>query len=136
MRGAPRTMFALTSPSNRHPALIMSADPTPPNEPHNQFQLLRTRRFLPFFLTQFLGALNDNLFKNSMVLLLTFQAAQASTLSSGLLVNLAQGVFILPFFLFSATSGQLADKYERSRLVRLVKLFEIAIAVVGSVGFV
>jgi 1-acyl-sn-glycerol-3-phosphate acyltransferase len=114
----------------------MLPDAKQPPEAANQFELLRTRRFLPFFLTQFLGALNDNLFKNSMVLLLTFQAAQASNLSSGVLVNLAGGIFILPFFLFSATSGQLADKYERSRLIRLVKLFEIAIAAVGSVGFV
>jgi 1-acyl-sn-glycerol-3-phosphate acyltransferase len=101
----------------------------------NQFDLLRLRRFLPFFLTQFLGALNDNVFKNGMVLLLTFQAAQTSSLSSGVLVNLAAGLFILPFFLFSASAGQLADKYERSRIMRLVKLFEIAIAVVGALGF-
>ena len=109
---------------------------TPESEQHlSQFQLLRTRRFLPFFVTQFLGALNDNLFKNAMVLLLTFQAAQASSLNSGVLVNLAGGLFILPFFLFSATAGQLADKYERTRIIRMVKLFEIAIAVVGSIGF-
>ena len=114
----------------------MSSNPTPPNEASNQFELLRTRRFLPFFITQFLGALNDNLFKNAMVLLLTFQAAQASSLDPGILVNLAGGIFILPFFLFSATAGQLADKYERSRIIRLVKLFEIAIALVGTVGFV
>ena len=114
----------------------MSSDAPQPPEATNQFQLLRTRRFLPFFLTQFLGALNDNLFKNAMVLLITFQLAQASSEDSAVLVQLAAGVFILPFFLFSATSGQLADKYERSRLIRLVKLFEIAIAVVGSVGFV
>ncbi len=114
----------------------MSSNPTPSNEASNQFELLRTRRFLPFFLTQFLGALNDNLFKNAMVLLLTFQAAQASSLDPGILVNLAGGIFILPFFLFSATAGQLADKYERSRIIRLVKLFEIAIALVGTVGFV
>jgi 1-acyl-sn-glycerol-3-phosphate acyltransferase len=114
----------------------MPSNPTPSNEASNQFELLRTRRFLPFFLTQFLGALNDNLFKNAMVLLLTFQAAQASSLDPGILVNLAGGIFILPFFLFSATAGQLADKYERSRIIRLVKLFEIAIALVGTVGFV
>ena len=102
----------------------------------SQWLLLRTRRFLPFFVTQFLGALNDNLFKNAMVLLLTFQVAQASSLSSGVLVNLAGGVFILPFFLFSATAGQLADKFERSRIMRLVKLFEIAIAAIGVVGLV
>jgi 1-acyl-sn-glycerol-3-phosphate acyltransferase len=113
------------------------SQPSPSAEQNlNQFELLGTRRFLPFFVTQFLGALNDNLFKNAMVLLLTFQAAQSSTLSTGVLVNLAAGIFILPFFLFSATAGQLADKYERSRLIRLVKLFEIAIALVGTVGFV
>ena len=98
--------------------------PSPSTEQNlNQFELLGTRRFLPFFVTQFFGALNDNLFKNAMVLLLTFQAAQSSSLSTGVLVNLAAGIFILPFFLFSATAGQLADKYERSRLIRLVKLF-------------
>jgi len=111
--------------------------PEPSSTPvSSQWQLLRTRRFLPFFVTQFLGALNDNLFKNAMVLLLTFQVAQASSLSSGVLVNLAGGVFILPFFLFSATAGQLADKFERSCIMRLVKLFEIAIAAVGGVAFV
>jgi hypothetical protein len=110
--------------------------PSPaPDQRRSQFQLLRTRRFLPFFVTQFLGALNDNLFKNALVLLLTFQAAQTSTLSSGLLVNLAGGVFILPFFLFSATAGQLADKCARSRIIRLVKLLEIGIAAVGAAGF-
>src|SRR6478672_11061735 len=98
----------------------MSTDATP-NEPHDQFDLLRTRRFLPFFLTQFLGALNDNLFKNAMVLLLTFQAAQASSLDAGILVNLAGGIFILPFFVFSATAGQLADTFERYRIIRSAK---------------
>ena len=102
----------------------------------NQWQLLCTRRFLPFFVTQFLGALNDNLFKNAMGLLLTFRTAQVSSESSSVLVYLAGGVFILPFFLFSATAGQLADKFERSRIMRLVKLFEIGIALVGTIGFV
>lgn len=114
----------------------MATEPHLPDEAGNQFDLLRTRRFLPFFLTQFLGALNDNLFKNAMVLLLTFQAAQSTGLDAGVLVNLAGGVFILPFFLFSATAGQLADKYERSRIIRLVKVLEIGIAAVGTVGFV
>src|SRR6478672_7149967 len=99
----------------------MLPDPKQPPEAANQFELLRTRRFLPFFLTQFLGALNDNLFKNSMVLLLTFQAAQASSLDSGILVNLAGGIFILPFFVFSATAGQLADTFERYRIIRSAK---------------
>ena len=101
----------------------------------NQFDLLQQRRFGPFFSVQFLGAFNDNVYKNALVIMLTFQAASMTTLSSGLLVNLCAGLFILPFFLFSATAGQLADKYERARLTRLVKLLEIVIMVLGAVGF-
>lgn len=71
----------------------------------SQFGLLKTRRFSPFFATQFLGAFNDNLFKNALIVLLTFQTAQWSRLSPALLANLAAGLFILPFFLFSATAG-------------------------------
>ena len=99
----------------------------------SQFELLRTRRFAPFFWTQFLGALNDNVFKNALVILFAFGAAEAA-LSTDALVNLAGGVFILPFFLFSATSGQLADRFEKSRLIRAVKVLEIAIMCVGAVG--
>ena len=87
----------------------------------SQFSLFKTRRFSPFFATQFLGAFNDNLFKNALIVLITFQTAQWSSLSPGLLVNLAAGIFILPFFLFSATAGQLADKYDKALLSRLVK---------------
>jgi 1-acyl-sn-glycerol-3-phosphate acyltransferase len=100
-----------------------------------QFKLLEERRFLPFFLTQFLGAFNDNFYKNALVVLITFQAAQLTSLSPGVLVNLAAGVFILPFFLFSATAGQLADKYEKSRLIRFTKLLEIVIMLLAGVGF-
>ena len=100
-----------------------------------QFQLLKTRRFLPFFGTQFLGAFNDNLFKNALIVLLTFQAASWTTLKPELLANLAAGIFILPFFLFSATAGQIADKYDKARLARLVKVLEIAIMLVAGVGF-
>src|SRR5690606_8286283 len=88
----------------------------------SQFSLLKTRRFAPFFGTQFLGAFNDNLFKNALVVLLTFQAAQWTTLKPELLANLAAGIFILPFFLFSATAGQLADKFDKAMLARQVKL--------------
>lgn len=102
----------------------------------NQFALLRERRFLPFFCTQFLGAFNDNVYKNALVILLAFHAATLTTLDSGTLVNLCGALFILPFFLFSATAGQLADKYDKARIVRYVKLFEIAIMTVGAVGFV
>jgi 1-acyl-sn-glycerol-3-phosphate acyltransferase len=100
----------------------------------SQFTLLRHRRFGPFFWTQFLGALNDNLFKNSLVILVAFGTASA-TLDADTLVNLAGGIFILPFFLFSPTAGQLADKFEKARLVRAVKLLEIAIMAIAAVGF-
>jgi MFS family permease len=101
----------------------------------NQSGLLRARRFAPLFVTQFLGALNDNVLKNAMVVLLTFQAASWTTLKPELLANLAAGVFILPFFLFSATAGQLADKYDKAALARMVKLLEIAIVLICGAGF-
>ena len=101
----------------------------------SQFHLLGERRFRPFFLTQFLGAFNDNLFKNALVVLLTFQAASWTTLPLALLSNLAAGIFILPFFLFSASAGQLADKYDKARLTRLVKVLEMAIMLVALAGF-
>src|SRR5438105_442153 len=100
----------------------------------NQFELLRQRRFAPFFWTQFLGAANDNVFKNAFVVFVAFGAA-ASTLDPGMVVNLIGAVFIAPFVLFSATAGQIADKLEKARLIRAVKLFEIAIMVVGALGF-
>ena len=101
----------------------------------SQFRLLREQRFRPFFLTQFLGAFNDNLFKNALVVLLTFQAASWTTIDPALLANLAAGIFILPFFLFSASAGQLADKYDKAYLTRLVKVLEIAIMAVALTGF-
>lgn len=100
-----------------------------------QFHLMRERRFLPFFLTQFFGAFNDNVYKNALVVMLTFQAARYTTLAPGILVNLCAGLFILPFFLFSATAGQLADKYEKSRLMRLIKFAEIPIMGLTALAF-
>jgi 1-acyl-sn-glycerol-3-phosphate acyltransferase len=100
-----------------------------------QFGLLKEKRFAPFFATQFLGAFNDNLFKNALVVLLTFQAAQWTTLKPELLANLAAGIFILPFFLFSATAGQLADKYDKATLARLVKVLEMGIMAIAALGF-
>jgi len=100
----------------------------------NQYELLKQRRFLPFFLTQFLGAFNDNVYKNALVILVAFHAASLSRLDANTLSNLAQAVFILPFFLFSATAGQIADKLEKSRLIRWVKLAEIAIMTLGAMG--
>jgi 1-acyl-sn-glycerol-3-phosphate acyltransferase len=111
------------------------ADPEPPMAEHSQFQLLRERRFAPFFWTQFLGAGNDNVYKNALVIFVAFQAATLTAMSSNDLVNIAAAVFIAPFVLFSATAGQIADKFEKSRLIRLVKLFEIAIMVIGAIGF-
>jgi MFS family permease len=101
----------------------------------SQFDLLKARRFAPFFATQFLGAFNDNLFKNALIVLLTFQAASWTALAPEVLTNLAAGIFILPFFLFSATAGQLADKYDKAKLARLVKLLEIVIMGVALLGF-
>ncbi len=102
----------------------------------SQSKLLRQRRFAPLFWTQFLGALNDNLFRNAMVMLLGFRAASGSDLSPAVLVNLSAGVFILPYLLFSPTAGQIADRYEKSALVRAVKLFEIAVMLLGALGLV
>lgn len=93
----------------------------------SQFTLLRKQRFLPFFLTQFAGAFNDNLYKNALLLLITFSAGPVMGLSSNVVVNVAAGLFILPFFLFSALAGQVADKFEKSAIIRWVKLAEIII---------
>ena len=96
--------------------------------------LLARRRFLPLFVTQFFGAFNDNVFKNALVILITFQAASCS--DSPVLVTVAAGLFIAPFFLFSATAGQFADKMDKARMIRLAKLAEIGIMIVGAFGFV
>jgi MFS family permease len=101
----------------------------------SQYALLRERRFLPFFLTQALGAFNDNLFKNGLVVLVTAHLGLAVAQKNAY-TNVAAALFILPFFLFSATAGQLAEKYDKSRLARAIKLLEIAIMVVAAAGFV
>ena len=102
---------------------------------NNQFDLLKKRRFLPLFLTQFLGAFNDNVYKNALIILLTFQTASYTAMSVSTLINLAGGLFIIPFFLFSATFGQYADKMEKSRLIRITKLLEITITILAAIGF-
>jgi len=102
-----------------------------PGAEASQFRLLGTCRFLPFFLTQFLGAFNDNLFRNAVVVSITFGASVAAS-RAALLSNVAQGLFILPFFLFSALSGQLADKYEKSRLIRQTRLAEVVLMCCGA----
>jgi len=101
----------------------------------SQFHLLLERRFAPFFGVQFLGALNDNLFKQALVILLAYQTASFTAMSTDVLQNVAQALFVLPFFLFSATAGQLADKYEKSRLISITVLIELAVMAVGAAGF-
>ncbi|WP_295681647.1 MFS transporter, partial [uncultured Nevskia sp.] len=96
--------------------------------------LLGTRRFGPFFWTQTLGAFNDNVFKNALVILVSFGIAGLSQDQINLYVNLAAGLFILPFFLFSATAGQLAEKYEKARLIRIIKFVEIGIMGLAVIG--
>lgn len=100
-----------------------------------QFTLMTQRRFLPLFVTQFLGALNDNMLKNAMVILIAFQGTKMSKVAPELMVNICAGLFILPFFLFSATSGQIADKYDKATLIRQVKALEIGIMLVAAIGF-
>jgi len=105
------------------------------SEPGHQFHLLRERRFAPYFWTQFLGAANDNVFKNALALFVTFHVGGAAGLDTLTLINLAAALFILPFVLFSATAGQIADKFEKSRLIRLLKILEIMIMLLALVGF-
>ncbi len=115
----------------------MTSEETPLTAPDHssQFSLLRQRRFAPFFWTQFLGAGNDNLFKFALTVMVTYQVrvpwlpAEMAGLTIGAL-------FILPFLLFSATSGQLADKYDKARLIRFVKWFELAVMLLAGWGFV
>lgn len=102
----------------------------------SQFSLFGTRRFTPMFLTQFLGAFNDNVFKQGLILVLTFSAAAKLGQSVSLLNNLAAMLFVLPFFLFSALAGQIADKYEKSQLTRYIKVLEIVIMAFAAVGFI
>jgi 1-acyl-sn-glycerol-3-phosphate acyltransferase len=97
--------------------------------------MISSRRFLPFFLTQALGAFNDNVFKNSLMLLLAFTAANALPWSTDLTMNLAAGLFILPFLLFSATAGALADSMCKTRLIRLLKVTEIVLMLGAALAF-
>ena len=99
----------------------------------SQFSLLSKRRFLPFFVTQSLGALNDNLFKQSLILAILYKLNIEG--DRGIWVNLCALLFIVPFFLFSALAGQFGEKYAKDRLIRLIKLGEIAIMIVAAIGF-
>jgi hypothetical protein len=128
----------LSTPQTAEPAASLPAAPAAESsaaKSHGPFALLAQRRFAPFFATQFLGAANDNVFKYAFTLLVTYQAKNFTSLSTPLAVNLIAGLFILPFLLFSATSGQIADKLEKSRVMRFVKLMEVAIMLLAAWGF-
>ena len=100
---------------------------------HNQFELLKQRRFLPFFLTQSLGAFNDNVYRLAIIGLLGYLSVGAA--DKTLYTNIAPAIFILPYFLFSATAGQIAEKLEKSRLIRITTTMEIVIMSFAAVGF-
>ena len=99
------------------------------------FKLLFARRFMPLFLTQFLGAFNDNFFKSSLMMLITYRLGDAAGIDSRILVNAAAGIFILPFFLFAGAASDLADKYDRSDLMRWVKFAEIVVMAGAALGY-
>ena len=113
---------------------VVQVAPPPAHGHPNQFALLKQRRFAPFFWTQFSGAANDNLFKFAFTVMVTYQLS-VSWLSPALAGLVIGALFILPFLLFSATSGQLTDKYEKTRVIRFVKNLEIAIMAVAAAGF-
>jgi MFS family permease len=101
----------------------------------SQLHLLAERRFWPLFWTQFLGAFNDNLFKNALVILIAYRSMTLLGIGSATIVVACAGIFIFPFFLFSATAGQLADHYPKWVLMRWVKVWEIGVMVLAGVGF-
>ncbi|MCR9192211.1 MAG: MFS transporter [Gammaproteobacteria bacterium] len=101
----------------------------------NPFSLLASQRLLPLTITQFLGACNDNIFKNALIIFIVFSVAEQKSLNATLFVALASGLFVLPFFLFSITAGQIADKYLKSRLIIKIKLIEIILMSCAALGF-
>ncbi|AUD79674.1 glycerol acyltransferase [Kangiella profundi] len=101
----------------------------------NQFSLFKKRFFSSYFVTQALGALNDNVYKSALLIFIAYQASEELNLNSDMLNNIAAGLFILPFFLFSATAGQIAEKFEKSALIRKIKLLEICIMTCAVIGF-
>ena len=94
--------------------------------------LLRDKRFWPSFWTQFFGAFNDNVFKNALVMLITYKSFSIGVLDAKSMVALCGGVFILPFFLFSALAGQIADRYSKNKLMVIIKYWEIGVMVFGT----
>ena len=104
-------------------------------QPKSQFSLLAQRCFAPLYWTQFFGALNDNIVKNALIIMINYQLLSWGSIDSSVLVNLCGAIFILPFFLFSSIAGQLADRYEKSRLIRWIKILEIVIMCLVALGF-
>ncbi len=138
-RSAPPTIASARYRAESAPMTTASASAAPAADPHasadapNQFALLGQRRFAPFFWTQFLGAANDNVFKFAFTMLATYRASIAwlPPQMAGLVIG---AVFIAPFLLFSASAGQLADKYDKARLTRWVKTLEIGIMLLAAWG--
>ncbi len=97
--------------------------------------LLKSQKFLPLFITQFFGAFNDNVFKNALLIWLTYDVGSKLEISLPTMISIASGLFILPFLLFSAIAGQFADKYEKSKLIQIIKIAEILIMIFCFVGF-
>lgn len=93
--------------------------------------LLTQRNFLPLFITQVLGVFNDNVFKSALTMLVTYKLAAGSGANAAILVSLGGGIFMLPYVLFSGVAGQVADKFEKSRLIIYVKAFELLIMGIG-----
>ncbi len=97
--------------------------------------ILRSRRFLPLFITQFLGALNDNFFKNAVVILVTYRTSEEFHIAPQTLVTISGALFILPYIIFCATAGKLADKYDKAVIARIIKIAEIGFMMLAAIGF-
>lgn len=130
-----RNRTAGQGPEQSHPETLKTTGTPVPGNKRGLLRLLSIRRFAPFFWTQFFGAFNDNVFKNALMLMIAFKAGARLPMASDLVLNLAAGLFILPFFLFSATAGQIADKMEKSLLIRRIKVMEIIIMACAAVAF-
>ncbi|WP_296801743.1 MFS transporter, partial [Variovorax sp.] len=123
----------MTTPAAAAPS--SPADSHEANAHANQFALLGQRRFAPFFWTQFAGAANDNLFKFAFTVMVTYQL-QLSWMQPSMAGLVIGALFILPFLLFSATAGQLTDKFDKTKMIRFVKNLEIVIMLIAAWGFV
>lgn len=104
------------------------------SSPTSTLDLLKSNRFFPLFISQLTTAFNDNVFKNALIIVLTYRLSEGAGWNASLSVNLAAGLFILPFFLFSAIAGQIADRYEKSRLIKIIKFSEIILVLLAIYG--